>query len=331
MAMIQRQHSRILSSILLVIGAGLFISLLYWTGPHTLMEHIRAAGPVLLLVILFYGLAQMSYAQAWRVLLGEDRHKIPFFKLFGVYLAGDAVNYLIPSGNLAGEPVKAHIFKEELGFLKGLTSVTINKLSETVSMVLFLIVGISWTLWKLSLPPSIRWGTIGILSGTAAAIALFFWRQREGIFGPVLRFLAKLGLKGERFQHWREGAEKLDQEIATFHKMGGRGFGISLLFNLIGWTGGVMEAYWLLTLLQLEVDLSTAFIFESLALIVQNATFFIPGRLGGSDGGRILIFSLLGFAATKGFSFSIMRRMREFFWVGVGLVFLIRHRLKKPS
>jgi hypothetical protein len=170
-----------------------------------------------------------------------------------------------------------------------------------------------------------------VLTGTTVAIAFFFWRQRKGIFDPVFRFLAKLGAKGHRFERWHQAAKELDVQISAFHTMGGRGLGTSLFFNLLGWFGGVLEAYWLLRLLDLPANLSTAFIFESLALIVQNATFFIPGRLGGSDGGRVIIFTLLGFAATKGFSFSVMRRCRELFWVAIGLLFLLRLRPKTST
>ena len=85
-----------------------------------------------------------------------------------------------------------------------------------------------------------------------------------------------------------------------------------------------MEAYFLLKLLGVNASLPMVFAIEAISVLANNLFFFVPARLGGSDGGKVLVFLSMGMTSAMGFAFGLLRRAREIFYVTLGFVFLIQ-------
>jgi len=66
------------------------------------------------------------------------------------------------------------------------------------------------------------------------------------------------------------------------------------------------------------------FAIEAISILANNLFFFVPARLGGSDGGKVLVFLSMGMTSAMGFAFGLLRRAREIFYVTLGFVFLIQ-------
>ena len=216
-----------------LLGLVLFFGLLYWIRANTVMEHLSQVGPWIAVVILGYGLVQLCFVLAWRVLLDSDAKSVGLWEFFRVYLAGDAVNYVVVSGNLAGEPLKAHLLRDRFPMVKGLSSVTINKLSEAVSMIVFQAFGISLAFAYHLMTPEMAWGSLAVFVCMTTGIALFFWRQKKGLFGWVFFGLSKVGIARAFFERLGSKAQRLDDLIAHRcpsyrpHGIQGRSFGLS--------------------------------------------------------------------------------------------------------
>src|SRR3989344_6921452 len=90
------------------VGLALLIWMVDQIGFSALKENLMNFGPgPALFLIGLYGLAQVCFAMAWFVLLeGRGMERLTFWEIFLAYTAGDAVNMTVPSGNIAGEPVK---------------------------------------------------------------------------------------------------------------------------------------------------------------------------------------------------------------------------------
>ena len=99
---------------------------------------------------------------------------------------------------------------------------------------------------------------------------------------------------------------------------------VSLLFNFLGWCGGAVEAYFLLKLLGVHASLPMVFAIEAISVLANNLFFFVPARLGGSDGGKVLVFLSMGMTSSMGFAFGLLRMAREILYVTLGFVFLIQ-------
>jgi putative effector of murein hydrolase LrgA (UPF0299 family) len=258
------------------------------------------------------------------VLLDSEASSVGLWELFRVYLAGDAVNYVVVSGNLAGEPLKAHLLRDRLPMVKGLSSVTINKLSEASSMVVFQAFGITLAFAYHLMTPGMAWGSLIAFAAMTTGIACFFWRQKKGLFGWIFLGLSKVGIASAFFEKAGGKAQRLDAQISEFYDTGGPRFLVSLLLNFLGWCGGAVEAYFLLKFLGIEASLPMVFAIEAISILANNLFFFVPARLGGSDGGKVLVFLSMGMTSAMGFSFGLLRRAREIFYVALGFVFLIQ-------
>ena len=65
---------------------------------------------------------------------------------------------------------------------------------------------------------------------------------------------------------------------------------------------------------------------DALAMLFTAIGFFIPAALGVQDGGNVLLALGFHLGATLGVAFSILRRLREAFWMGLGLLFAVQER-----
>jgi uncharacterized membrane protein YbhN (UPF0104 family) len=153
-----------------ILGLGVFIWLLYSIQVSTIWSLIAQAGYWVFLIILGYGVVQIFFVLAWKVLLNTDGRRIRLWDLVRIHLAGYAVNYMMLSGNVAGEPLKAYLLQDKLPMVEGLSSVTINKLSEGASMTIFQAIGLAVAFAYHLLTPEMAWGSL--LSFTVLTIAM---------------------------------------------------------------------------------------------------------------------------------------------------------------
>ena len=54
----------------------------------------------------------------------------------------------------------------------------------------------------------------------------------------------------------------------------------------------------------------------------KAAGLFLPGSLGVQEGGNVLLFLAFGLSEALAITFSLVRRARELFWIGFGLLAL---------
>ncbi len=313
--------------ILLGIGG---LALLFWmiqrVGFSVLKENLLhfGLGPALFLIAL-YTLAQIAFALAWYVVLDDPEKKLSFWDIFVAYAAGDALNMTIPSGNLAGEPVKVMLVKDKFPIESAVTSVTVYKFADYISLTLFLACGWAFQFFFYSLPLPWNVGAGLITFGMTVAAFIFFWIQKKGLYLPAGRWLGRLGL-----QKWIEGklhsAHLVDEGVRDFYAHRPQKFGASVFFNFLAWFGGVLEIMIFMSFLGLKASFPAALTVETFSLFLNNITFFVPARLGVGEGGRTLIFMALGFTKEVGLTYGIIRRIRELAWVGLGYLVLSLRR-----
>jgi uncharacterized membrane protein YbhN (UPF0104 family) len=101
-------------------------------------------------------------------------------------------------------------------------------------------------------------------------------------------------------------------------------------FHLLGWLMGVLETWLFLKVLHVPASLATAVVIETLGSAVRFATFFMPGSLGALEGANAAAFAALGFGAQAGLAFSLLRRLRQVVWIGLGVLVLLVARGRAP-
>jgi hypothetical protein len=83
--------------------------------------------------------------------------------------------------------------------------------------------------------------------------------------------------------------------------------------------------------LQLSPTWGLAFTVEVLSVAIDALFFFVPAKAGVQEGGKALIFRLLGLDPAKGLVVGIVRRLRELTWSLAGLVVLARYQARKRA
>jgi len=76
--------------------------------------------------------------------------------------------------------------------------------------------------------------------------------------------------------------------------------------------------------LHIQVSAERVLAIEVLSITIDGILFVIPAKIGTQEGGKVLIFTLLGLPPTQGLAFGLVRRVRELAWAAVGLTLLSR-------
>ncbi|MDD5559145.1 lysylphosphatidylglycerol synthase transmembrane domain-containing protein [Candidatus Methylomirabilis sp.] len=313
----------ILQPLLILAGLAGIVWLCGRIGWPAIRTNIGLIGKGFFLLVVLYLFAQMAFMAGWWVLIGSRARQIGYWRMFGVYLVGDSINYFVPPANLTGEPVKAHLLSRSVGFSRSVTSIMVHKHAEIVAQVVFLSLGLSIAVAQFALPAGIRAAALGLAGGMGAVVIIAFWALKRRAFGTLLRGLMKIGIKPEHIDPQWHATASLDRWLALFYKTRMSVFYWATFWCLLGWCGGLLETYLVLQWLSTNPSLGTAIAVESLAMALNSIIFFIPGRVGSAETVRVAVFSVLGLPAAQGAVYSIIRRGREVTWAIPGLLILL--------
>ena len=99
-------------------------------------------------------------------------------------------------------------------------------------------------------------------------------------------------------------------------------FALSIAASFAAWSIGVVETLLVLSLLGHPVGVALAIAIESMAVVIEGVLFFVPAKMGTQEGGRVLIFTLLGLPPALGLALGLVRRAKELAWAVPGLTIL---------
>lgn len=311
---------RVFRSLSIVIGLAILAILVALVGKdETLAATARALGWQSLLVCLPFAPIMAVDTLGWRYAFAYDR--VPFLRLMAARVAGEAVNVMTAVAPVGGDAIKVWLLRPHVPYRESVASVIIAKTTITLSQTLFLLLGVAVAL-ALSVDARLVAAMLWLLLAELVGAGGFLLVQVTGLLGRGARRLARFGkLKAIA------SAENLDQTLQSFYRRQWRRFSFSMGFHLLGWLMGVFETWLFLKVLHVPASLATAVVIETLGSAVRFATFFMPGSLGALEGANTVAFAALGFGAQAGLAFSLLRRLRQVVWIGLGvLVFLVARR-----
>jgi putative membrane protein len=295
-------------------------------GASSVLANLRLVGWGIVPIILQEAAAYLANTLGWRAAFPQPRPAISLRRLLAARIAGDAVNYVTPTASLGGEFVRSRLLRGQATNTAIVASVAVAKLSQTVGQIAFVIVGLAIVLDDTPLPAGIRHGLLGGLGALSALVVGLILVQRRGMFAPLLRFCERLGLPA-RAPEFTRRLQHLDEEIARIHAAANGAFFLSAACFFAGWIMGVVEIYLILWFLGVPVTVHRALTVEVFSVAIDGMLFFVPAKVGTQEGGKVLIFTILGFDPAKGLALGIVRRIRELTWASVGLLILSRHQL----
>jgi uncharacterized protein (TIRG00374 family) len=318
---------RKLNLVLLALAFVLLLWMLHQVGWPTIWQHLLRVGwwwPVLLLP---YGLVNGLEAISWNLLLPSAEHRPSLARLFCLRLGGEALNTLTPTAGLGGEPFKAtRLAASGVPWQEATASVIIHKGVTVLSLALYILLGLALVPFLLSLSSSLLWLlSAGAMLLAAGALIFIFLQGRDPCVQGI-RLLERFGLCPLALKEKEQDLESLDAQMAAFYREHpGRGF-LSLALFFLSWMTHAIEVFLIFWLLGHPISWGLAVCLDALAMLFTALGFFIPVSLGVQDGGNILLALGFNLGATLGAAFSIIRRLREAFWMGLGLIFAAQER-----
>ena len=302
----------------LVLGSATFLYLLWSFGPLRVWERLRNFGWGFALVLPFQIFDHALNALGWRFAFPSDQvSRVPFWRLVKVRIAGDGVNYLTPSGNVAGEFVRPAMMDGCVAEDVMVTSVVVAKAAQAVGQAVFVLFGLIWllqgSLYAFQGRQAI-WATLsmsGILAGVCIGLVLLAMEPPAWV---KRRFPAAMAST--------EGVRALLRDYLRGHP--GR-LAVSSFFFMLGYAWGAAEIWLIMRLLGFPLALSTALAVEFLSNVVDAMMFMVPAKIGTQEAGKTAIFAGLGLPADLGFTVGFIRHARELIWAGAGFAMFAVH------
>jgi uncharacterized membrane protein YbhN (UPF0104 family) len=283
---------------------------------------IRSVSPTeLALLCLIYGVSQALGTLGWRSAFARAR--VPFVRLLAARLAGEAVNAVTMLGGVGGEPVKAWLISDEASKEESVASVIIAKTAITVAQLVLLFIGTVLAITTLDLDGLVVRAMLGLLVVESLAVGGFFAVQVTGVLGKSRRLLAAVGVPAAGVH-----VHRLDRALRRYYTREWPRFVASVAWHFAGWLVAVIEAAYILRLVGVGSALSVAAVVEALGAGVRFLTFFVPASVGVLESANAAVFVALGFSASAGLAFTLLRRARQAIWVAAGILVLAAMRAK---
>lgn len=313
------RHFGVLS---LAAGVVLFLYLIQRTGVDVLLADIRLLGLYFPLIILISGFRHFLRTWAWQLSMPSDTPRIGLARLFSIRLIGETVTDLTFAGPALGEPVKALAVSRYLSTTQTLSSIVVENLIFSLSVVIFLGGGMLALIMHVAIPEEMR------MAGLAAssllilpALAVYWVILRRWMLASRLVFWLKSRFPGwdpdnqtlVKIQEFETGVYGFCQENRTL-------FFFILGLELMTHLCGVMEAWLVLKVVTAKTSLLAAYLAESSYRVINILFAFVPLRFGVDESGTALTLKALGWTGGTGVALALIRKIRFFFWMAVGLI-----------
>ena len=138
-----------------------------------------------------------------------------------------------------------------------------------------------------------------------------------------MKFFGRLGVAPKLVAKIVPKAESLEDRIYRFYQHNQGSFLSIFALDMCFHLAGILEVYTTLSFISpVAPTLRQAFILESVNRIINVAFKFIPLRAGVDEGGTGQVAKVLGFARGIGETLAIVRKGRDIFWTGLGILLI---------
>jgi len=311
------------------LGASLFALLVWKVGARRLLGDVGAAGWGLLLPVAIGGMSHAVRTLAWRLTLPGDCRPIPFWRLMGLRLIGEAGGQFGITGQLAGESARVWLISPVVPVPRGASSVALDRGMFAIGGAILTVLGVVLALLTQPIPHAL-FAFFGLLAAGLTAflgsMALALHQEWPLLSAPsrlLQRFRVTKGFAGG----WQEAIRRVERTLFSFHRESPAAFWCSFALQLIAHGFAVAEVYSILWLLGKEPSVLLAFLIEALTKVVNLAGSFVPANIGTYEGGNMLILATFGLRGSTGLTLAVIRRLRALFWSALGLAYLAAFRM----
>ena len=322
-----RLRSRLLAVISALIGLTLFIYVIKQTGFSEIASNLRAVGAGFLLILAVSSTRYLSRALAWLRCMNPEERRVGFWALWRARLAGEAVGDLT-FGPVVAEPMRLIALGDRLSLSSGISSLAVENIAYAVSSCLMVMAGTVALLAGFGLNESMRTAALIALAVVVALVAAPVvtisrrWKISSSLLSALAGLVARDETRRGRIEARIDRLRELEDYVFDFYAKRPRDFFILVLCQAAFHLAGAVEIYLTLRLMGLDVGFVAAGAFEAVNRAINMAFTFVPALVGVDEAGTGALVKAAGFDFDHGVTLALIRKIRMFFWIGIGLVFL---------
>ncbi len=310
---------------LLLVASGLLLLafVVYRTGPRQIARHIALLGSSFPWIVAISSTWFLLNTAGWMVAFEPVNGKRPigFWRLLPVHLTCEAISNITPFFSVGGEPVKVMLLRRWTTTENLTASVLNDNVVHLVSAVLFMLMGVAYGHLYLSLDPGLLVGLWVGVGATAVVALLLVVGSRHSLLARAARMATRVRPASQRFARLVEPAERVDEQLSRFVSKRPLSFALCVAAHLAGRLMGAVEAWFILHALGVSVSLGAAvFLIAVVQAMVNLAFSFVTGQYGVQETAATLLFAAVGLDPSIAVAMVLVRRIRGFFWIGVGLL-----------
>lgn len=337
-------------NIFFIFGLAVFIVMLtqldfaqVWTG-------LKRAGYWFFVVIAIWLVLYMFNAGAWYTIIKStakhdalaadsdeaglegERHVMPsFWHVYKLTVSGFALNYVTPGGMAGGEPYRIMALAPFVGTERATSSVILYAMTHVFSHLWFWLLSVVVFVVMCFMHLHAFTFSIAVAIACTVFVALlgiwfFGTGYQKGFAVRAMNLFSHFpGLKkrvGHFIEKHKAQLDRIDEQTAALHRQDKRSFYTALLLELGCRVASAAEQFCILLVLYHSVNFIDCVLVLAFTSFFANMLFFIPLQLGGREGGFAMSCSALGFGTSRGIFVALIVRLRELFWVAVGLLLI---------
>ncbi len=308
-----------------LIGVGMLGYLVYKLGFHTIIENIAKTGWWFFGVIGIWLIIYYLNALAWFYIIGKEKNGIKFSSIFKFTISGFAINYITPFISLGGEPYKVLELNKHLDKTHSTSTVISYNMMHIFSHFFFWLTAVIALLFTLKNEMKTEFLLISALLICIVVIYLFYVAFQKGIVELAIKTFAKIyfaRLFVKKIKDKQELLQEVDGYIIDLYSKRRMNFYYILFLEYFARIIGCLEFYFILKAISINISFIDAFLISAGSSLFANLLFFIPLQMGSRESGFYLVFQSLGLTPAIGIYVSLITRIREFFWILVGLILI---------
>jgi len=311
------------------LGMVAMVVIAWCIGWDIIVAHVQKTGWWFIAIIGMWLPIYIINTMAFNTIIRDDmpEHRIvPFLHVFKITLSGFALKAATPLGFVGGDPYKIMEFKSMLGVEKATSSVLLYTMTHISAHCIFW--ALSIVVAALFLPMKLSLSIVLIASFLAFVILLMLlWRgYRRGMAVKAFNFFARLPLLKKWVapfkDKYQEQLSMIDAQISYLYGARRKAFFTALSLEVIARICNCLEVYVILKPVNVDVSLVESVVIYSFMSLFTNILFFSPMQIGTREGGFALALRALSLPAGLGIYVSLVTRVRELFWMGVGILLM---------
>lgn len=322
--------------------AAIVIMLLTFDSNYSdIIQVLQHAGIFFPVVLALWLVIYLVNAFSWSFIIRDkNTPKVPFFQVFKMTVSGFALNYTTPFGLMGGEPYRIMELSGYVGKKKATSSVLLYLMMHILSHFCFWFTSIilyvvlhfmrvgkyTLDLWLIIL--FVVLSIVFIFVGS-----LFFRGFKYGFVVKVFSLLKRIPLVKKwavsfECQHI-EGLKEVDEQIAQLRESRKTPFWGSLSLEYLARFISCIEYWLLLRIMMPSVTYFDCVFIMAFSSLFSNILFFSPMQLGSREGGLAIASVGLSIPSSYGLFTALITRLRELFWIVIGIALMKVKRWKR--